>query len=107
MVGATRSMRVRSVTLPPSIGTLRSTRSSTRLPFTSTSSRVRNLAMTRNRRKKNPAGSVALPDFWWTLDQLGHRRGGVRHAVGEAPLVVVPGQHAHEIAALHLGLVHR
>ena len=35
MVGATRSMRVASVTLPFSIGTLRSTRSSTRLPFTS------------------------------------------------------------------------
>ena len=35
MVGATRSMRVASVTLPFSIGTLRSTRSRTRLPFTS------------------------------------------------------------------------
>ena len=42
MVGATRSIRVASVTLPFSIGTLRSTRSSTRLPLTSTSSRVRN-----------------------------------------------------------------
>ena len=35
MVGATRSMRVASVTLPFSIGTLRSTRTSTRLPLTS------------------------------------------------------------------------
>ena len=35
MVGAARSMRVASVTLPFSIGTLRSTRTSTRLPFTS------------------------------------------------------------------------
>ena len=42
MVGATRSSRVASVTRPFSMGTLRSTRSSTRLPFTSTSSRVRN-----------------------------------------------------------------
>ena len=41
MVGATRSSRVASVTRPFSMGTLRSTRSSTRLPFTSTSSRVR------------------------------------------------------------------
>src|SRR3982075_1300967 len=41
MVGAMRSSRVASVTRPFSIGTLRSTRSSTRLPFTSTSSRVR------------------------------------------------------------------
>ena len=36
MVGATRSMRVASLTLPFSIGTLRSTRSSTRLFFIST-----------------------------------------------------------------------
>src|SRR5262249_23320890 len=43
MVGATRSRRVASVTRPFSMGTLRSTRSSTRLPFTSTSSRVRKL----------------------------------------------------------------
>ena len=35
MVGATRSMRVSSVTLPSCIGTLRSTRTSTRLPATS------------------------------------------------------------------------
>ena len=42
MVGATRSSRVASLTRPLSMGTLRSTRSSTRLPFTSTSSRVRN-----------------------------------------------------------------
>src|SRR5207248_3257679 len=43
MVGATRSSRVASLTRPFSMGTLRSTRSSTRLPFTSTSSRVRNV----------------------------------------------------------------
>ena len=35
MVGATRSMRVESVTLPSAIGTLRSTRTSTRLPVMS------------------------------------------------------------------------
>ena len=35
MVGATRSMRVASVTLPSATGTLRSTRTSTRLPLTS------------------------------------------------------------------------
>ena len=38
-------MRVSSVTLPSSIGTLRSTRTSTRLPFTSASSSVRNAVM--------------------------------------------------------------
>ena len=41
MVGATRSMRVASVTRPFSVGTLRSTRRSTRLPATSASSSVR------------------------------------------------------------------
>ena len=45
MAGATRSMRVASVTTPCSSGTLRSTRTSTRLPFTSTWSRVRKFAM--------------------------------------------------------------
>ena len=41
MVDATRSMRVASVTRPFSVGTLRSTRNSTRLPAKSASSRVR------------------------------------------------------------------
>ena len=45
MVWAWRSMRVASVTLPFSVGTLRSTRTSTRLFFTSASSRVRKRAM--------------------------------------------------------------
>src|SRR5215468_6302581 len=39
-VGAARSIRVASVTLPACIGTLRSTRTSTRLPATSMESRV-------------------------------------------------------------------
>ena len=39
-VGRIRSMRVVSVTLPPSMGTLRSTRTKIRLPLTGTSSRV-------------------------------------------------------------------
>ena len=45
MAWATRSMRVASVTTPWSTGTLRSTRISTRRPFTSTWSRVRKLFM--------------------------------------------------------------
>ena len=75
--GAARSMRVASVTTPFSTGTLRSTRTSTRLPFTSTWSRVRNAVM------RGPAR-------FGRLDQLAHRHGGVGHAVGEAPFVVVP-----------------
>ena len=48
MVGATRSMRVASVTLPSAIGTLRSTLTSTRLPLMSPrSSRVLKWAMRR------------------------------------------------------------
>src|SRR5262249_54923225 len=43
MVGATRSMRVVSATSPFSTGTLRSTRTSTRLPLTSASSSVWNM----------------------------------------------------------------
>ena len=38
-------------------------------------------------------------------EQLAHGDGGVAHAVGEAPLVVVPGQDAHERAVHDLGLV--
>ena len=47
MVGAISSMRVESATLPSCIGTLRSTRTKTRLPFTSASSRLRKAFMTR------------------------------------------------------------
>src|SRR5262245_15271018 len=38
-------------------------------------------------------------------DELGHRHCGVRHAVGEAPLVVVPGQDRNHRAVHDLGLV--
>ena len=38
-------------------------------------------------------------------DQLRQRDGGVAHTVGEAPLVVVPGEDTHEGAVDHLGLV--
>src|SRR5688572_11805778 len=38
------------------------------------------------------------------LSQLAHRDGGIAHAIGETPLVVVPGHHAHEGAVDHLGL---
>src|SRR5579872_1312654 len=36
--------------------------------------------------------------------ELAHRRGGLDHAVGEAPLVVVPRQHPAEPRAHHLRL---
>ena len=39
-------------------------------------------------------------------EQLAHGNGRVAHPVGEAPLIVVPGQDAHQGAFDHLGLVH-
>src|SRR5262245_22696968 len=99
MVGATRSMRVVSATLPFSTGTLRSTRTSTRLPLTSAPSSVWNMSAARarghaNRNHRNRSG------------QLAHRNRGVDHAIGEAPLVIVPRHHSHQRAVHHLGLVH-
>src|SRR5258707_7949979 len=107
MVGATRSMRVVSATLPFSTGTLRSTRTSTRLPLTSASSSVRNISEAcarghANRNQRN--GRVAHCRAG--SDQLAHRNRGVDHAVGEAPFVVVPRHHPHQRAVYHLGLVH-
>src|SRR5258708_18909044 len=135
MVGATRSSRVASLTRPFSIGTLRSTRSSTRLPFTSTSSRVQNVldissscpgrcakrcaaepgpmlvrgpgsAEQRTGRCHASPGVRCTASGTRDLQQLPHRHGGVGHAVGKAPFIVVPRHHAHQRAVLHLGLVH-
>src|SRR5216684_7000650 len=120
MVGATRSSRVASLTRPLSIGTLRSTRSSTRLPFTSTSSRVRNLFMPRflrhgracpghprlDRRKKTWMPGTRPGMTINFSEQLPHRHGGIGHAVGETPFIVVPGHHPYQRPVQHLGLVH-
>src|SRR5215467_13990391 len=105
MVGATRSMRVVSATLPSSTGTLRSTRTSTRLPLTSASSRVRNIsvACARGHAKGNHLNGTHIAGG---SDQFPHRNRGVDHAVGEAPFVVVPRHHPHQRAIHHLGLVH-
>src|SRR4029077_18910715 len=35
-------------------------------------------------------------------DQLAHRNRGIDHAVGEAPLIVVPRHHPHQRAVQHL-----
>src|SRR5580693_9578655 len=87
MVGALRSMRETSATSPSCIGTLKSTRTSTRLPLTSASSRLR---------KRMTASSA----------ELAHRNCGIDHPIGEAPFVVVPRHHAHQRAVDHLGLIH-
>src|SRR5208282_6066244 len=97
MVGATALMRVTSVTSPFCIGTLRSTRTSTRLPLTSASSRVRKAVMN---------ALTTRTDARAKSGELAHRHRGVDHAIGEAPFVVVPRHHPHQGAVDHLGLVH-
>src|SRR4029079_3275032 len=72
IVGSAASLRIASATRPPSRGTLKSTRSSTRSPATGAS---RTLAF---EKLTEPARS----------EDLG---GEVDAAVGVAPLVVVPG----------------
>src|SRR5258708_11400939 len=127
--GAMRSRRVASLTRPLSMGTLRSTRTRTRLPFTSTSSRVWNVlvmaspklvtAHPRDASLRSAPRDEAFPSWrearfsarvsnhesMRSSDQLAHRHGGVGHAVGEAPFVVVPAENADQRSALHLGLV--
>src|SRR6185503_7495299 len=78
-VGSMARSLVSSVTDAPSIGTLRSTRTRTRLPVRSfgRSSSILNLA------------------------KLSHRSGGVDHPVREAPFVVVPAEDAHQLAFEH------
>src|ERR1700733_4193157 len=125
MVGATRSSRVASLTWPFSIGTLRSTRSSTRLPFTSTSSRVRNdldiyglrssfetprcarlLRMRFLPHGEERAFARVSNHELMKSEQFPHRHGGVGHAIRKAPFIVIPRHHPHQRAVLHLGLVH-
>src|SRR3981081_1410316 len=127
MVGTMRSSRVASVTRPCSIGTLRSPRSSTRLPFTSTSSRVRKvldiIGLAQLILRDASLRSAPQDEVFFLMvrsahlarvsnhevmksEQLPHRHGGVRHAVGKAPFIVVPRHHPHQRAVLHLGLVH-
>src|SRR3546814_1417429 len=62
MVGAARSRRVRSVTLPPAIGTLKSTRSSTVLPARSRSSRVLNFGIAVSLKGSGGALAAGAPE---------------------------------------------
>src|SRR5208282_975766 len=86
-----------SATSPFCIGTLRSTRKSTRLPLTSASSRVRKAFMN---------ALTTRTDARAKSGELAHRHRGGDHAIGEAPFVVVPRHHPHQGAVDHLGLVH-
>src|SRR3954470_17305164 len=87
MLGSAARMRASSFTAPVflSRGTLKSTRTKTRLPATSRSSTERTI---------QPASELRF-------DEKRH----VHHAVREAPLVVVPGEYLGEVPALgHRGL---
>src|SRR5437762_6649246 len=94
MVGSDASMRLASVTAPSFSGTLRSARMKTRFPATSTSSMYFS-AMTRRP---------------YSAEAAAEEQGDVAHAAREAPLVVVPRQHLHEVAvddARELGIEDR
>src|SRR6478672_12243954 len=103
MVGSAARMRESSLTRPSSMGTLKSTRTSTRLRAGS-KSRTVSLSMGRalfylrafgsgpgGRCLQPVAGTEALTDKG---DQIGH-------AAGVAPLVVVPGDDLDHVAKDH------
>src|SRR5690606_2638638 len=86
IVGTMRSIRVRSVTSPFAIGTLRSTRTSTRLDLTSASSRVRKL------RIFPPYLSFGCP---WSGDRSDRQAPEKGWIVGDKP-VLIDGQFGGE-----------
>src|SRR5438270_37382 len=81
-VGFAARMRVPSAILPSSIGTLRSSRTSTRLP--------------RRPRRSNDA-------FNGASEAGGHEGDQVDHPAAEPPLVVVPGDDLRPVIPLHEG----
>src|SRR3954454_19949244 len=93
MVGSDERIRVSSATSPPSSGTFRSARSSTRFPSTSASL---TLALP-NERDPSASGTYR--------GRLQHLLRQVDAAVGVAPLVVIPGEELHEGPVDHLGLL--
>src|SRR5258708_30818880 len=86
MPGTEARMRVSSVMRPSSSGTLRSARMKTRLPRRSTSDMRLNF--------------IALLGERYA--DVGKSNRDIQHAVGEAPLVVIPGVHLDERAVGHL-----
>src|ERR1039458_6915146 len=84
-------MRESSVTLPSCSGTLKSTRTKTRLLLASTS-RIVSLSM-----------SVGAPSGDADRQALGHEADQIRDAAAVAPLVVVPRDHLDHRPAEHHG----
>src|SRR5690348_7622374 len=86
IVGSMARRRVSSVTLAPSIGTLRSTRTRTFLPV------------------KSSGRSSSVLKWSLTSAELPHCVRGVDHAVGEAPFIVIPADNADQLAFEDRGL---
>src|SRR5512142_1280966 len=95
IVGRAARMRVSSLTLPSLIGTLKSTRTRTRFPFTSISRTVFLLnilsSQVHNKRMGSKKPLAFLSPYNLVLEGLGHQRGQVSRAAGVTPLVVIPG----------------
>src|SRR5258708_12433515 len=99
-------MRVSSPILPSWMGTLKSTRISTRLPRRSTSDilskrigpRVEGLGLRERRRTPGWVPSVLDPAF---LARVHQRNRDVQHPVAEPPFVVVPPPDFHHLPPQH------
>src|SRR5690606_19487702 len=113
-VGIAARMRVSSVTCPFSlIGTLKSTRTSTRLPVRSISRTVflsiHNSFLIHCRGRRGRDREPILPSRICHLEQsrdaglesVGHHRGEVGGTGGVTPLVVIPRQDPHHRALEH------
>src|SRR3546814_9145604 len=118
IVGIAARIRVSAATAPSDIGTLRSTRTRTRLPVTSPmSSRVRKPVMSNSVRPEPVEGPFfssrktglppdlvrGQPKRGFRLQQPRDHAGGIDHAVRETPFIVVPAHDANQLAFEHRG----
>ena len=113
-------MRVSSMTRPSSSGTLKSTRMKTAavVQWQITNRKLATWLVLRNvapapcrlsckgghhvsRMTRLPPGVNGVPAYWFTGPLRAHVVDQVAYAAGVSPLVVVPGDHLHAIAADH------
>src|ERR1700690_2058930 len=103
IVGSAATIRLSSVILPSSSGTLKSTRTKTRLPAASRS-RIVSLFIDTSSLAWPDVGTRGRSDlssrsgFRRWLEALGDELGEVGDAAAVAPLVVVPGKNLDEVA---------
>src|SRR5664279_5050198 len=101
IVGNAATIRLSSVILPSSSGTLKSTRTKTRLPAASRSRIVSLFIVTSALAAGDRDGRPLRPPrsgTWRWLEALGDELGQVGDAAAVAPFVVVPGQDLDELA---------